>query len=270
MKRVTLCADDYGQTNSISEGILALLAAKRLTAVSCLTSFPAWQQHAKPLLPYKNRVDIGLHFNLTENKALFPSLQNLMIKAYLRQIEQRTIEHEFNRQLDLFSDEMGQLPDFIDGHEHVHHLPIVRTAILNVYEKRLRTHRPYLRVATNGTIKGMLRGNAALHKTIIINLTGALALKHLAKKNGIPHNQSFAGIYDFKKVANFPNYFRYFLSQITHNGLIMCHPGLKTNNDENDSLALSRWQEYQYFNSEQFNLDCEQHNVKISRFKEAL
>ncbi len=70
MKSIILCADDYGQNASISQAIVELLKLKCLSAVSCMTTSPHWFSQASWLLPYKDYVDIGLHFNLTHGFAI--------------------------------------------------------------------------------------------------------------------------------------------------------------------------------------------------------
>lgn len=262
MRAITLCADDYGQNSFISEGILSLVANDRLSAVSCLTTFNTWPSYAKQLLPYKTKVDIGLHFNLTENTEISMPLWQLMLRSHLHWLDQAAVENELEHQLDLFVAATGQLPDFIDGHQHVHHLPVIRTALLNVYEKYLRSSQSYLRIACNDKIYDRM----SFPKSTIIALTGALALKHAVVQKNIPHNKSFAGIYNFQNAANYPSYFCHFLSQSSNQGLIMCHPGLQSHK-KNDPLAHSRWLEYQYFNSEQFLVDCQKYGITLARYK---
>src|SRR5580693_851904 len=116
MKYIILCADDYGQTCAISQAIIDLLKSRRLTAISCMVTSSGWPLHAPWLIPYKNQVDIGLHFNLTEGKG---PLSLLLLKSHLRQLHKHTIRAELNTQLDQFISAMGVLPDFIDGHQHV-------------------------------------------------------------------------------------------------------------------------------------------------------
>ena len=70
MKYFTLCADDFGYSTEVSQGILSLISIERLTATSCMTNMPDWKNSASKLIPYKDQIDIGLHFNLTEGEAL--------------------------------------------------------------------------------------------------------------------------------------------------------------------------------------------------------
>ncbi len=43
LREMILCADDYGQNEPISQGILELALNKRINAISCLVNTPYWQ-----------------------------------------------------------------------------------------------------------------------------------------------------------------------------------------------------------------------------------
>jgi len=243
MKRLILCADDYAQNEAISKGILDLVARERLTAVSCMTASSHWSEHGEWLHPYREQIEIGLHFDLTHfgNYALGELLQ----KSFTRRIKQTDIETELKKQLDAFEHIMGCTPDFIDGHQHIHNFPVIQPALLNVYEQRLKGSGCYIR-STSPSLIGSLRGNPAKLKALIIALSGGLTLKRRLRKRGIPHNQHFAGTYDFKDAKDYATLFPKFLKTVEKGGLIMCHPGLASE-DPDDCIAASRVLEYEYF-----------------------
>ena len=63
MKSIILCADDFGYNRETSLSIIELLTKQRLSATSCMTNMPNWQEQATQLKALSNSVDIGLHFN---------------------------------------------------------------------------------------------------------------------------------------------------------------------------------------------------------------
>jgi predicted glycoside hydrolase/deacetylase ChbG (UPF0249 family) len=269
MKRIILCADDYGQNPAISQAIVELLEKNRLSATSCMTTSSFWPVHAQWLEPFKEKVDIGLHFNLTEGDALSDSytmqpLSQLLIKAHLRQLNIQALQKECHAQIDQFIDVLGRAPDFIDGHQHIHQFPLIRAALLAVYEKRLRLHGSYIRCTSNPYVFLHLK-DAAYGKQLIIEMTGAHAFSRLVIKNAIPRNSTFSGIYHFADSPGYNHYFPRFLNRIKDGGLIMCHPGLSSPQDDTDTIALARYDEYRYFCSDQFTKDCEQHQVQLTR-----
>lgn len=272
-KRIVLCADDYGQALTISQGILNLLNRNRLSAVSCVTNTSFWPGHAEMLYPYWSQIDVGLHFNLTEGQPIseafrttygeqLPTLKKLMSKAFLHRLKKEIIVAECHAQLDRFEGAFGNLPHFLDGHQHVHQFPVIRDAIIDVYLARLRSSNTYVRIINNKISALDLLLN---RKKIVIYLTGTNALKKRLKKNNIPYNQSFAGIYDFKKAANYRKLFKLFLKKIGNSGIIMCHPGLP-GYTRFDPITAARSCEYQYLLSDDFLLDLASAGVEIERF----
>lgn len=266
MKRIVLCADDYGQAKPISEGILELIDMGRLSATSCLVNQADWRDQANQLRTVVNKVDIGLHLNFTEGEPLSPlyreqigqrfmPLWALLLRTNLRdpRLKQAALEAEIEMQLDSFQLGVGIFPDFIDGHQHVHHLPLIREALFAVYQRRLRDKPVYLRAVTGAEgIKGK-----------IIHFTGGAAFLNHLKALHIPANATFAGVYNFQDVQQYRQYFQQFLSRVADKGLIMCHPGHIA---YGDPIAHAREAEWQYFRSNYFIEDCKASGVILSRF----
>ena len=71
-KPILICADDYGIAPGVSAAIRELVAAKRLSATSCMVVGTWWEVEAARLRPFKGSVDIGLHFTLTDFPPLGP------------------------------------------------------------------------------------------------------------------------------------------------------------------------------------------------------
>src|SRR5690348_6359037 len=104
-KRIVLGADDYGQAEAVSRGIIDLILAGRITATSSLTNGPDWPMHARWLLPCRGKAAFGLHLNLTQGAPLspqfkaaygdtFPSLGRLLLLAGTRVLKQSVVEAE--------------------------------------------------------------------------------------------------------------------------------------------------------------------------------
>lgn len=272
LKKIILCADDYGLNTSISQGIIDLVRRGHLSAVSCMTTAPFWSDAAPLLKPYQGQVDLGLHFNLTEGKPVsnlyiqkhgkrFFSLPELILRSFFGLLDLAAIEQECEAQLLHFHASMDSWPDFIDGHQHVHHLPGVRDAILRIYDKHLRQKAPYIRSVQNATQPLSWRDNL---KQGIIKYCGAAGLERRLKKAGIPHNSVFSGIYSFSEAEHYAQIFPRFLQKMEDCGLIMCHPGLK-GETENDPIAKARFAEYSYLAGEQFTSDCENFAVCLGK-----
>ena len=158
---------------------------------------------------------------------------------------------------------MGFLPRFVDGHQHVHQFPIVRDAIMNVYELRLRQRHGFIRMTNPSWRFSDFIFN---FKKIVIALTGSAWLQQELKLKGVPHNSSFSGIYSFSPKADYRKYFQRFLAEVQDGGMIMCHPALASSSVK-DSIASARFNEYKYFTSELFLADCAANKVVLDRLR---
>ncbi|MFJ1269541.1 ChbG/HpnK family deacetylase [Legionella lytica] len=262
IKSIGLCADDFGLNPGISQGILKLAQMGRLSAVSCMVNMPSFPTYAQELLALQGLVQIGLHFNLTEGNFLsMPerpcfSLNELLIKTHLASIKLSFIAQEFKQQLAQFIQVMGRLPDFVDGHQHVHQFPRIRHVIVDLYEEQLREHGASIR-ATYPTV------DVKQHrlKAKILAFTGGRALRASLVKAAIPHNAFFSGIYDFAAHTDYRCLFRSWLHSISGPTLIMCHPGEPSN--EPDVIAATRRIEMNYFSSNEFLHDCQEYGVTL-------
>lgn len=261
-----LCADDYAQNADISAGILALAKQGRINAVSCLATMPAW-----PELQQELTADayIGLHFNLTLGEPLsqawrgrygerFGSLADLLKICYSGRMDRQVIEAEIHAQLDAFSTARGCLPAFIDGHQHVHQLPVIRDAWLSWYAE----HKPalFFRNTSNGVVDCLSTGG--FPKRQAIALLGGMTFRRRLLQQSVPANTRFAGIYDFSQAAQYRDYFKGFLKITGNTGLIMCHPGLASQ-DETDPLSPYRCQELNYLSSDAFLQDLAEAGCRL-------
>ncbi|WP_253205290.1 ChbG/HpnK family deacetylase, partial [Acinetobacter baumannii] len=85
MAKVCYCADDFAMNAEISDAIIQLIEQGALQATSCMTQSDLWETAAAKLKPFSDRVDIGLHLNLTHTFAsgnlVFP-LPMLIVRAW--------------------------------------------------------------------------------------------------------------------------------------------------------------------------------------------
>ncbi len=260
-KKIILCADDYALSPSVSNGILKLVQNRRLSAVSVLTNFQGLEQYARLLLNEQEQIAIGLHMNLTEGKYLSNgeiamSLNQLLLKSHLRMIDKQFIKQELFAQIQRFSEVFQRQPDFIDGHQHIHQLPLIREVLIDYWQQQgnkqlwIRSTFP------------QVHSESSYWKSHIIAATGGKKTSRLLQSQQIPHNACFSGIYNFEPEANYRQLFRDWLQGIDNNGLIMCHPAEGI--EENDSINLARNNEFSYFQSAAFIDDLEQFKVQLS------
>lgn len=266
-----VCADDFGLSEGVSKGILQLVQQQRLTAVSVLSGGPSWADHAQVLAraaAVRSRfVEVGLHFNLTEGRPLsaelarhwpmMPSLTRLISSAHLRALPVAALCAEWLAQWRSFCDAFGRAPDFVDGHQHVHHLPQVREVILHALAG--------MQGAPAVRSTGRLPGSGYLFKRIMIAATGGRALARKLDALHLRHNLSLWGCYDFR-FENYRRLMQQWLKALPRSGaLLFCHPGHPGHPGEkaHDPIQAARLRELAYLESAGFQEDLDQNQVRL-------
>ncbi|MGE0195463.1 MAG: ChbG/HpnK family deacetylase, partial [Methylocystis sp.] len=231
---VALCADDYGLSYGVSAGILEALDAGRLTAVSALVNGPRWPALGLELFRRGGDADIGLHFNLTLGRPLssmpkfapngeFPPLSQVIRMAYGGRLPLDEIRAELDRQFDRFEAVMDRPPDHVDGHQHVHVLPGIRTALLDAMSARRLAGRTWIRDAGDGMHRILVRGANARKALSVLSL--ASGFRREARYRGFAVNDGFAGFSNFHPSFDYARIFQSYLRAPGRRHLIMCHPG---------------------------------------------
>lgn len=263
LRTLMLNADDFGQSPGISHGIASLAHAGRLSATSIMSSSPQWPALAPTLRGLPSQVLRGLHFNLTEGVPLspdlrkhwprFPSLPQLMVRAHSRRLPKKALAAEFAAQLHAFTEGAGQWPDHIDGHQHVHHLPVVRDVFVRaVLDMKVD-------VAVRSTARPL--GPRSEVKRALIARTGGMTLERLLRRHAIRHNRWLLGVYDFE-VPDYRGLMQGWLANLQfEGGLLFCHPGAA--DPQPDGIAPARSRELAYLSSAAFEDDMAAANVGL-------
>ena len=262
---LTLCADDYGIAPGVGRAIRDLAEAGRLTATSCMTVFPEWPDEAALLRRLDGRIEVGLHLTLTDQAPLaamprlapagrLPPLGRLIGLAHLGRLDPAEIAGEARRQLDAFIAAFGRAPDFIDGHQHVHLLPVVRAAVLTLFDGPLDARRCWLRSCAEPWHRIAGRGVDVRRAAVVAAL--ARPLRRQAGRRGIAQNDSFRGVNGFPAGRTAAEVFPRFLAGPGARPLVMCHPGVADRVlAGRDPIAAAREDELRYLLSDGFAAD---------------
>jgi predicted glycoside hydrolase/deacetylase ChbG (UPF0249 family) len=260
-KRVVLCADDFGLAPGVSRGILELLEKGRLSATSCMVNYPEFHDDARALKSFAGRADLGLHFSLTDSR----SISSVALECHLRPPPFSNMLDAVERQIEKFSNAMGILPDYIDGHQHVQVLPVVREAVVCV-AKRIGA---YIRVPRDPIDRAMWRRPAPLESVYLARASRALA--KLARDAGIVTNRGFRGVRTFQEKIPFAALFRKMIMGAGEGCLVICHPGhVDATLAGRDSMLEPRDGEWSYFSGPDFPADLADANLALSRLREAI
>ncbi len=272
-RRLSLCADDFGQSAAINAGILSLIASGRLQATSVLSQGPDWAEGAARLQallsPSEPQAEVGLHLNLTYPFAGANDtkpLSSWLLASSLRLVSTSVVLDSFLRQLDAFVQHFGRLPDYLDGHQHVHAFPVVRDAVMALVERGWQgqpaspDQRPWLRVPER------LIGNDAPFKAAVLRVS-TRGFGALAESQGLRTTPAFGGLYSLRADDGFEGRMKRWLREAPDGTLIMCHPGLtdRIATDPSDPIAPARAVEYAYLASDAFAEDCARSGVQLVR-----
>lgn len=274
MRRIWLCADDYGIAPGVNAAIRDLIARRRINATSAMVVAPSLDAAAIEALTRLNepaaRAAIGLHLTLTapfrpltaayrpSRNGVFPSLGETLVRALLRQLDASALATEVTAQLGKFADLFGRPPDFIDGHQHVHSFPQVRDAVLQA----AKTLAPaaWVRQCGSASERKLALGDP---KGMLLDALSR-GLRRRAAARGIATNPGFSGTYVFDPQTDYAALFPRFLDGLPDGGLVMCHPGFVDAELERlDSLTHLREREHAYLAGEPFAAALAQAGVAL-------
>jgi hypothetical protein len=133
--KLIINADDYGYFPCISQGILSLAKAGKLTATGVLANSAALHEQLQ-WLEQVPKLDVGVHLNLSFQQPLtplmtdklaawngkFPGIGQMLQLILKRQISLQDIRQEWRAQISACH---GLELTFLNSHEHIHMLPLL-------------------------------------------------------------------------------------------------------------------------------------------------
>ncbi len=263
LRRIWLCADDYGISPGVNRGIRELIERRRLNATSVMVVGPAVGHDEITALQAAAATSahcaIGLHAVLTAPfhpltmhfKPLaggqFLPLSKLLRVSLLRRLDYEIIRTELSAQIAKFVELFGRTPDYLDGHQHVQLFPQVCDAFVDA----AKNGAPGAWVRQCGRAQPFRYGLGAPKALLLDGLSRQFRRK--AAHAGLSFNPGFAGAYDFNDGGDFGALMRQFLDGLPDGGLIMCHPGFVDDTlRELDPLTDQREREYAYLAGDDF------------------
>lgn len=261
LRRIFICADDYGISPAVSAAIRDLIARRRINATSVMVLAPSFSPGEAAALEAAaaQGAAIGLHVTLTApfrpisagfaptRDGAFLPLAAMAGRALAHWQKPEDLEIEMSRQFAAFEAAFGRAPDFVDGHQHIHVFPQIRTTLLRVIKDAAPA--AWLRQCGRATAA---RKSIADPKGFVLDALSA-RLRRLAARDGVRTNPAFAGTYSFAADADFKKLFPTFLDGLPDGGVVMCHPGtVDAELRRLDPLTDLREREYRYFLGEDF------------------
>jgi len=235
LRRIWLCADDYGISPGVNRAIRDLIERGRLNATSVMMVGPAIGRSEIEALDVaaksSPRCVIGLHVTLSApfrpltmhfrplDGDMFMPFPKLLRAGLLRRLDREFIRNEVKAQLSAFMEASGRAPDFVDGHQHVQLFPQVRDGFVDAVSDGA----PNAWVRQGGRDLPLTQ-RLASPKALLLDMLSA-PFRRRARAAGLNFNPGFAGAYDFTRTTDFGALMRQFLESLPDGGLVMCHPG---------------------------------------------
>jgi predicted glycoside hydrolase/deacetylase ChbG (UPF0249 family) len=268
MQNIIINADDYAMDEGVDTAILKLADLGSISAASAMVLSPRWAEAAHACHDAAP-LSWGLHLDLTSPFAdrgfAGRGLASLMVHAMTGRLDRAALRREADRQLSLFETGREAAPDFVDGHQHVHHLPVIREVLLQALRERYGggAKRIGLRICRPRVWRGA--------KAAIIAGSGASRLSQLAGTYGHPVNSDFAGVYDFAADANLAANWQGWARRLAGPlPLIMCHVAAGAGEDDHgDPIRQARFCEFAYLASGEFQSLCRQYGMCLARWPQA-
>ncbi|WP_077034858.1 ChbG/HpnK family deacetylase [Pelomonas sp. KK5] len=242
-RSVRVCVDDFGLHPGITAGVLALQEDGVIDATACMVGAPRWRADAPLLRGLPADFEIGLHLDFTEcplRPASRRGLAALIAASHAGGLDAAQVRTEIRAQLDAFEDLLGRSPDFVDGHQHVHQLPVIRDELLHELARRAAPP-PWLRSTRRA--RGLPLSPVERFKGWFIERLGAQALAQLAREQGLMQNRRLLGVYDFAGgPARYAALLDVWVAAARPGDLLMCHPSGA--HDAGDPLSAARRSEF--------------------------
>jgi predicted glycoside hydrolase/deacetylase ChbG (UPF0249 family) len=261
VRRLCVCADDFGLSEGVNAAVLDLADRGKISATGCLVRRAAWTAGAKALRGVRpDRLAVGLHLDLTwplTDGAPDQSLSRLIARSYLRLLARQAVRSEIGNQLSRLEDALGRAPAFVDGHRHVHQLPVVRDMLIEELAARYGTALPWIRSTAPAA-----SGTASTKAGLIFSLGGRALLKQAASRR-IPTSRGLLGVYDFS--GNTDAYrarLRRWINECRDGDVLMCHPALKEM--PGDPIGAARRNEYEVLSGIAFPFETRQGTVALA------
>ena len=266
-RRIIINADDIGMHPTIDAATLLLAEYGIVTSASLMVLARPDRISINTFKEFKT--DLGLHLDFTSMAAntryrTSHDISSMILWTHCRRMDAEQIRSIIREQLDRFCTMVGEPPQFIDGHEHVHQLPMVRSALIDVLVEQNLTQRIYVR----NPISRRCRGN----KAALIGRLGAVAMEKQMTSLGLRCNTDFFGVYDFRKKVDLANLWHRWLSSVSGDGaLAMCHPAAATSRTIGDTQSLPfRLSEFKFLSSLQFQELLARHAIEPACWRKAL
>ena len=204
---LNIVADDFGISFERNKGIIETLEKGIVTHISLMANCDKSSIDAVELFKnggYNNNI-IGLHLNLTEGLSLYDKKRlygKMGIREVIERIDTNIIKREIIAQIEWFIENLGFIPSFLNGHQHVQTIPIIADILIKILKQYKIS---YIRIPHELDIDIMdsidklnnfteINREDKLCKVCSSINNNSIKYKEIYKENGIKTNTYFIGL----------------------------------------------------------------------------
>ena len=138
--RLIVHADDFGESVEITRGICTAIEGGAVTSTTIMANMPGTADALQRVAGLSDQASFGVHLNLCEGRPLtmgrtlvgphgeFHSKRALFLRAISGILSETDVEAELRAQIAVVHD-AGVRISHVDGHKHLHQLPVVSAAV---------------------------------------------------------------------------------------------------------------------------------------------
>jgi predicted glycoside hydrolase/deacetylase ChbG (UPF0249 family) len=177
LRGVIVHADDFGETEQITLGICEGIEAGVVTSTSMMANMPATDFALARAKALADRASFGVHITLCEGRPLtkaptltdaagnFCSKRQLFLRSVTGRLAEAEVAAEVGAQVGRIA-AGGVRVSHLDGHKHLHQLPIVCKAVASV----ARAHGiERVRLAAMRSISGYMTPSSAVREVLAVH-----------------------------------------------------------------------------------------------------
>jgi predicted glycoside hydrolase/deacetylase ChbG (UPF0249 family) len=180
-------ADDFGETEQITLGICEGIEAGLITSTSIMANMPATTFAIQRTASLTDRSSFGVHLTLCEGRPLssaqslvdsegnFCSKRELFLRSVTGRLRLADLETEIDAQVERIA-AGGVRISHLDGHKHLHQLPVVCKAVANVAHRRGIER---VRLAATHRIAGYATPSSAVREILSLHAGRVFRKSHL-------------------------------------------------------------------------------------------
>ena len=263
VSRLIVHADDFGETVEITRGICEAIEGGAVTSTTIMANMPGTADALPRVQRLADRASFGVHLNLCEGRPLtsgptlvdqqgrFHRKRELFLRSVTGRLSLKEVAAEVTAQISVVH-EAGVRISHVDGHKHLHQLPVVSAAVAQVLP-HFGIER--VRVTRLGSLRQIKAASTLMREVLSVPARATFRRAQLRSPERVVDLQA---IMDLKPGADTGASLRESRGPIE----MFCHPGTARADMEKPG-SCARYEELQFLLSARFRALVENNGLRL-------